>query len=561
MFKNLFIKLNVLISMFILTYFLLFYGYSSKVECNDFINSFKKWYFSNHPQYVGNYNIVDNFVYITKNDIIYIKNYGIDLEHFQLELSQIDKNKISKRNLLELENIERLIKKLSLDYTIQKNFDLNINSYIIHINSILLNNIFAQDPDLLNSQNIKLLSKYIEKLVNTFELTINNNNVKAVSDINNIYNLLEEISLFVDINESLDYEIENLKNSLLLLKKTINNSFSYNNNQTYDIYKDYYYKDKEEYTNNINLIYQEHKKLKGEILDILLLEFVNDKHLINSNNHLLWDDFDKTDTSLIKELDLSNNIFTSDTLDAINYVLNKKYKKRIKDFDSNVINFVNRVDSINILNLFSSSITLDYEIISQDILNISMADNLATLYVNPYEENNIKILYNDKNSNSFIHNSKINNFIIEELLFNSILLENLNFEIHYLDEDKFYAWKKILSRIAISSKIDDYDDYYVLFYKINQLHDITNILAMHEIFDTGFIKDEKHLKEYLNINGYYDKEYLTDDILINTIYNPDYFILDDYLYLLELNKKFDHECLLNNKISYNDFIKKMINFY
>ena len=236
MFKNLFIKLNILISIFILIYFLLFYGYTSRIQCADFIDSFKKWYYSNHPEFIGNYNIIDNFVYIRKNDIIYIKNYGIDLEHFQIELSQIDKNKINKKELVELQNIEKLIKKLSFDHTIEKSFDTNINNYIIHINSILLNNIFSENSNELNPHNINLLSKYIEKLVAIFELKINNYNVKAVSDINNTLKILEELPLFVNVNISLDSEIKNLKNNLFLLKETLNNSLSYNHTPTYDIY-------------------------------------------------------------------------------------------------------------------------------------------------------------------------------------------------------------------------------------------------------------------------------------------------------------------------------------
>ena len=123
---------SFILKLFVLLFTFLFYSCETKSEksLSDLSNAFYSWHQIEYPEYSKDMSPYNFYLKSDKMNPNYENNYLADLKKFNLELFQIEKNKLNEKNNFIHNTIDRKINNLINRFGVSNNH-LNDPSFII----------------------------------------------------------------------------------------------------------------------------------------------------------------------------------------------------------------------------------------------------------------------------------------------------------------------------------------------------------------------------------------------------------------------------------------------
>lgn len=524
-------------------YFLIFLLSCTSKNSNNFSilkEAFIDWYNKNHITENFNY----DFSYFNVINNLVSDDYIEDINRFQLELSQINKNELSSNDLIDFEILIKIINRISHDNLKSKVLNFTINDVIINIHSsfyFLMNNknltnfnkvivlkshLNDIDKYLNNSKdrlisknksndieefNIKynILIKYIDFII--FDLNISDDNYKDLNSA--FYELLKDLKKY---NNWVNYDYSFLSNTYYV--ETENNAYGYYINE---LFNNKFY----DYEKTINYFKNKSKIIQNDIFNESLSIY------LNFNDEPIWID-------------------KSDTLNVVNWIINNKLSANVinednllnnlKKYYSNIVEYYKEFK----INIFDSSLVTikykeDYDIMSDHYLSgvFILNDDLSEINLNNYNSNNL---------------------IFEKFFSMHNIYGSLNSNINEIRniEDKSYSLgiSLFLFDLYISDLKVDISLNKISFY-LELLKNI-EIALMQDKFNGNL--DEKIIKQNLRLNTFLSNsqlQYVSRNILNTNIYYIEPLLA--YFHLLQL---YEEEVLISGKLDKGEFLEKVFNY-
>mgnify|MGYP000482316114 CR=1 FL=1 len=286
--------------------FLLLFIYSCNSKTNNSFyllnTAFEDWYDKNHSTNINYLNKGFHFY----NDIYYddlYQEYINDLKRFQLEMSQLDVNKINGSNLSKFIILEKLI-----DNLIIVNSDLNIskNAYFVVFDNYYSIYSILENKNLMMNDKIKLLFMNINKNIKNLNYINESKKEYVLLDKDDFYkksnilfNYLNHVPIKVtsDLNtlDSLDYILNELKvtfskfekNSLKISKK-VNDEVSIYNRKIYKNIMENNIVDYINYDNYTSKLNDEFNNYNIKLFDLCIDEY------LSYNDEPVWINYNDT---------------------------------------------------------------------------------------------------------------------------------------------------------------------------------------------------------------------------------------------------------------------------
>ena len=524
-------------------YFLIFLLSCTSKNSNNFSilkEAFIDWYNKNHITENFNY----DFSYFNVINNLVSDDYIEDINRFQLELSQINKNELSSNDLIDFEILIKIINRISHDSLKSKVLNFTINDVIVNIHSsfyFLMNNknltnfnkvivlkshLNDIDKYLNNSKdrlvsknksndieefNIKdnILIKYIDFII--FDLNISDDNYKDLNSA--FYELLKDLKKY---NNWVNYDYGFLSNAYYV--ETENNAYGYYINE---LFNNKFY----DYEKTINYFKNKSKIIQNDIFNESLSIY------LNFNDEPIWID-------------------KSDTLNVVNWIINNKLSanltnednllNNLKKYYSNIVEYYQefKIDSFD-SSLVSIKYKEDYDIISDHYLSgvFILNDDLSEINLNNYNSNNLIFekffsmhnIYGSLNSNI----NQIRN------------IENKSYSLGI----SLFLFDLYISDLKVDISLNKISFYLELLKNIE-------IALMQDKFNGNL--DEKIIKQNLRLNTFLSNsqlQYVSRNILNTNIYYIEPLLA--YFHLLQL---YEEEVLISGKLDKGEFLEKVFNY-
>ena len=524
-------------------YLLIFSLSCSSKNSNNFSKlkeAFIDWYNKNHLTENFNY----DFSYFNVINNLVSDDYIEDINRFQLELSQINKNKLNSNDLIDFEILIKIINRISRDNFKSKGQDFTINDVIVNIHSsfyFLMNN-----KNVTNFNKVIVLKSHlsdIEKYLNNSKnKLISNNKSKDIEEFTINYNILVKYIDFIIFDLSIsDDNYKDLNSAFYELLKDLN---KYNNwvNYDYSFLTNNYYVEPE---NNV------YKQYISELFNNKFYDYEKTINYFKNKSKIIQNDiFNESLSIYLNFNDEPIWIDKSDTLNVVNWIINNKISANpinednlLNDLKKNYSNIVEYYKEFKINSFDSTLVSIkykeDYEIISDYYLNgvFILNDNISEINLNSYNSNNLIFenffsmhnIYGSLNSNiNQIRNIENKLYTLGISLFlNDLYISDLKVDTS-LNKISFYL--ELLKNIEIALMQDKYN---------NNL-------------------DEKIIKQILRANAFLSNSqslYVSKDIL-----NADIYYIEPLLAYFHLLKLYEEKVLISGKLDKKEFLEKVFSY-
>ena len=516
---------------------------SSNNESFDSLkDAYYKWY-KKHNLLTDTYYFENQFS--KKNNKI-IDEHIFDLKNFDLELSQISYRQLNDNLKLDYHIIFNDIEKKIFNYSnLNKHKSIDRNP-LDEIYKLLINIFY--NPDLQQFEKIAILKKQLFYLNNFISVLINNNKELYKNDLDGLNNKIDILVEFIDqIPSLLNINIvlyEELNDLLINTKKQF---FLYRNHINYEI--DYI-------DTNLNLkifnddIYRfyidNYLKGSGYSFDSII-EFV-----INNIENIKVDIFSQSLDFYLAENDEPVWVDKQDTVDVINYVINKNFRNNNIQ-KSNLVNSIKyQYDKINnyIVSLDSKNYFIDKNIFFTNSSDYNIMNSFVDINFNDcIIDTNYKNIYFNKYS---LHQYIFTN-IIPHLNISKSILSNDN-NIRLIKEDYYNLALSNMINYALIDQFSGEDELFKLYFYINLLQTHLKILVQHEYFYNK--KSEDQIIDFLVDNGFANLS--ESKIIFNEINKIDRIYLVEYVIYLHLVNLYDQYCIIDNRYDFGEFLDKII---
>lgn len=522
---------------------LIFAGCHSKNSNNFSIlkDAFINWYNKNHITEKFDY---DMSYFNVKNSLLN-DDYIEDINRFELELSQINKNDLRHQNKIDYEILIRIINQLYLSNINSKSLNFSINDVIIDIYNSLFYVMNSKNKDdfgkiiTLNAHLndvIKYLDNSKDKITSDYDKIISN-------EFNANYNILikyiDFIKLDLLISDDTYKDLNDLIDLLLMKMYKYNNWVNYDYNYSsnieyvdvnidaYSIYiRELFNNDNYNYDTSIAYLKNKKKILKNDIFNESL------KIYLNFNDEPIWVD-------------------SSDTLHVLNWVIKNKIKDNLLDKD----NFLDNISDNyrKILNYYG-------RINSKELDTTVAFIRLRKEYeiVPDYYYNNGNFIINENSYEDIFNNYYSINLIFEVFFSMHNIYGSLNNNFNELRNIKNDLYARGISwflyDLYVNSIVDDASLNKINFY-LELLKKIEVAILQDTYIDNS---DEGAIIHALQSNAFLSKEE-SQDVFILAFESNNLYIepLLTYFHLLHL---YENECLLSNKYSKGQFLDKIFNY-
>lgn len=524
-------------------YFLIFLLSCTSKNSNNFSilkEAFIDWYNKNHITENFNY----DFSYFNVINNLVSDDYIEDINRFQLELSQINKNELSSNDLIDFEILIKIINRISHDNLKSKVLNFTINDVIVNIHSsfyFLMNN-----KNLTNFNKVIVLKSHLNDIVkylnNSKDRLVSKNKSNDIEEFNIKYNILIKYIDFIifDLNIS-DDNYKDLNSAFYELLKDLK---KYNNwvNYDYSFLSNTYYVETEnnaygfyinelfnnkfyDYEKTINYFKNKSKIIQNDIFNESLSIY------LNFNDEPIWID-------------------KSDTLNVVNWIINNKLSanltnednllNNLKKYYSNIVEYYKefKIDSFD-SSLVSIKYKEDYDIMSDHYLSgvFILNDDLSEINLNNYNSNNLIFekffsmhnIYGSLNSNI----NEIRN------------IENKSYSLGI----SLFLFDLYISDLKVDISLNKISFYLELLKNIE-------IALMQDKFNGNL--DEKIIKQNLRLNTFLSNsqlQYVSRNILNTNIYYIEPLLA--YFHLLQL---YEEEVLISGKLDKGEFLEKVFNY-
>ena len=516
---------------------------SSNNESFDSLkDAYYKWY-KKHNLLTDTYYFENQFS--KKNNKI-IDEHIFDLKNFDLELSQISYRQLNDNLKLDYQIIFNDIEKKIFNYSnLNKHKSIDRNP-LDEIYKLLINIFY--NPDLQQFEKIAILKKQLFYLNNFISVLINNNKELYKNDLDGLNNKIDILVEFIDqIPSLLNINIVLYEELNDLLIKTKKQFFLYRNHINYEI--DYI-------DTNLNLkifnddIYRfyidNYLKGSGYSFDSII-EFV-----INNIENIKVDIFSQSLDFYLAENDEPVWVDKQDTVDVINYVINKNFRNNNIQ-KSNLVNSIKyQYDKINnyIVSLDSKNYFIDKNIFFTNSSDYNIMNSFVDINFNDcIIDTNYKNIYFNKYS---LHQYIFTN-IIPHLNISKSILSNDN-NIRLIKEDYYNLALSNMINYALIDQFSGEDELFKLYFYINLLQTHLKILVQHEYFYNK--KSEDQIIDFLVDNGFANLS--ESKIIFNEINKIDRIYLVEYVIYLHLVNLYDQYCIIDNRYDFGEFLDKII---
>jgi len=537
-----------ILKLFVLLFTFSFYSCETKSEksLSDLLNAFYDWHQIEYPEYSKDMSPYNFYLKSDKMNPNYENNYLSDLKKFNLELFQIQKNKLNDKNNFIHNTIDRKINNLINRYGVSNNHLNDPSLHYIKIKKHLLALIFSNSIDKNQKVNkllstLDILPDYLS-LISKSILKSNNFFIrKSLSEIDKIIELLDEIPLHFDFNDDLlrSIEIKTLKVNKYLVssKKWLTNDISTNYNLDLEKYSKYF-------NNNIKFIERIYsypdltssldiyiKTIQNQIFDLSLPIYLED------NDEPIWSDRDDT-LNVIKNV--QQNIFQTKQIEI--------------DNPSKIISFNNLYNDI-LLYLMEEKLILDKEVFEINFPDYGMYfkdDQPISIILGNYEKEKNDIIFN--NSTEYMSKSEILYFITNELLPRNVFkIYNKQKLINY-DFVNHYSWGILLSQVMIDLNPKIFNKKFQIYYKTKKLQDLTLLMSKIRYISKEFSFNESI--DYLQGESFFiednNLEYYFRKKLFDIEFNLELFAASTYISTL-----YEKICIIDKDVSKKTFLKKI----
>ena len=504
-------------------------------------NAFDKWFLSHNPSLSSSQNPKSFYVNNKIVDNKYIGESILDLKRFKLELNQINSMNLNKKYIYKFDAILKQIENQLYNYEIINPYQNDPLVFIDRTKENLLNILSDNNLSKINKSQYLLsfldylpiyLDKSKKQLLYADEYSINKSKISIEELINLLDVSINFMNVGIDlelINKKINKNKEILKNyNIWLNEKTSKISFEPTDNEK-NIYNDYIKKNESEY-NNFNMFESLESSISNLHNNIFMLSL---PIYLQTNDEPIWVDKD-------------------DTLEVINYVINKRIKGSTpKDVGSKMIEFDSKyniiksfldslnIDLINDTNIYSfpqESFLFDFQ---SDKIEISTSFNSRNMY--------IFLPADDR----YIYNSKYSLFIANHVLPRIFYKNSNKGKVIYENKNISYAWGKLLSNIMIENGFSLYDDNFELYHNIELLRDFVDILLKDSILNKKLSKVD--LIDSLQSLSFYTEEQAKAHV--NDLRFSNSNSIEKYLHYIYMNNLYDLNCLINKRKSNTKFIK------
>ena len=504
-------------------------------------DAFVDWYHKNHITEKFDY---DLSYFNVKNNALY-NDYIEDINRFNLELSQINKNDLKYSDSIDYEILLNIINYLHVLNINNKNLDFNINDVIINIYNSLFYIINNNDrPDFEKIINLENHLTDIIKYLDISKDRINSDYNSIILDkFNSNYNILLRYIDFIKIDLSINEDnYSNLNNSFDLLLSKMNKynnwaNYDYNYSSTieyikndissYSLYiNELFSNDNYNYDKSISYLKNKSKTLNNEIFNESL------KIYLNFNDEPIWVD-------------------SSDTLDVVNWVLSNKIKSNtfskndlignISSNYRNIVNFYKGVSSEKIdTSLSFVRLRENHEIVNDYYYlnnNFIINDELYFYPLNDYYS--INLIFEKIFSMHNIYGSLNNNYNELRRIENGFYTSGLSLFLYdlYVNNingdsslSKIVFYLELLKNIEIAILQDLY---------IDQVDKKGILKSLESKVFLSKIESENIFVHAFELKNFHIEQLLT------------------YFHLLSLYEK---DCLLSGKYTMGEFLDKIFNY-
>ena len=504
-------------------------------------DAFIDWYNKNHITEKFDYEMS----YFNVKNSLLNDDYIEDINRFELELSQINKNDLRHQNKIDYEILIRIINQLYLSNINSKSLNFSINDVIIDIYNSLFYVMNSKNKDdfgkiiTLNAHLndvIKYLDNSKDKITSDYDKIISN-------EFNANYNILIKYIDFIKLDLLISddtYKDLNALIDLLLMKmykynNWVNYDYNYSSNieyvdvniDAYSIYiRELFNNDNYNYDTSIAYLKNKRKILKNDIFNESL------KIYLNFNDEPIWVD-------------------SSDTLHVLNWVIKNKIKDNLLDKD----NFLDNISDNyrKILNYYG-------RINSKELDTTVAFIRLRKEYeiVPDYYYNNGNFIINENSYEDIFNNYYSINLIFEVFFSMHNIYGSLNKNFNELRNIKNDLYARGISwflyDLYVNSIVDDTSLNKINFY-LELLKKIEVAILQDTYIDNS---DEGAIIHALQSNAFLSKEE-SQDVFILAFESNNLYIepLLTYFHLLHL---YENECLLSNKYSKGQFLDKIFNY-
>tara|TARA_Y100001970_G_scaffold294372_1_gene452071 strand:+ start:30003 stop:31682 length:1680 start_codon:yes stop_codon:yes gene_type:complete len=519
---------------------------ASDYSFKSLLKAFNSWISIHSNESLDDLNSKNFFIRNKKGTSEYFSEYFFDLKRFKLELFQIDKKSLNNKNrnihIALNEKINSLLYSHSYSsYTWDPIYYIEpLNNYLLNL--LLCNNLGYD----MKIQYIDDALDYIPLYFNRTKKTLLSSNdyfiKRAISEINITQELLENIPLYIDFNDTVFIDIEKkIYNNVKFMKsyedwlesKKTNEALTEKrsiakilNNALFDIENKY------NYSNSIDSLELKIKMLKKDILHSASIIYFAD----NSIEKTILENYEDSTASLYYILDKNSkpSNINKDYSSQVIY-FNDKYKKLLESFD---------IIDINEIEIEFPYYNTLFELFENSIF-----------IINPYYSSNpMNVIINSYN-NSDLFKTEAEIFLVEEVLSRTFYFNDFSdSHIDIYNDINHYSWSKFLSTYIDYKDYNIIDQNYRFLYKLDLLQDFLKILIKYKYYNNEISKEDAI---FLLINeGFIDKKMsskIFEEIIYNYVENDlEKFI--SYMYLYDL---FNDYCLINKKMSEAEFIKKI----
>ena len=524
-------------------FFLLISCNSSNNESFDSLkDAYYKWY-KKHNLLTDTYYFENQFS--KKNNKI-IDEHIFDLKNFDLELSQISYRQLNDNLKLDYHIIFNDIEKKIFNYSNVKQLKSIDRNPLDEIYKLLINIFY--NPNLEQFEKIAILKKQLLYINNFISVLINNNKELYKNDLNDLNNKIDILVEFIDeIPSLLNINIiiyEDLNDLLINTKKQF---FLYRNHINYEI--DYIETDLNLKTFNDDIYrFYIDNYLKGSSYSFdSIKEFV-----INNIENIKVDIFSQSLDFYLAENDEPVWVDKQDTVDVINYVINKNFRNNNIQ-KSNLVNSIKyQYDKINnyIVSIDSKSYFTGKNIFFTNASDYNMMNSFTDInFNNCIIDTNYKNIYFNKYS---LHQYIFTN-IIPYLNISESILSNDN-NIRLIKEDYYNLALSNMINYALINQFSGEDELFKLYFYINLLQTHLKILVQHEYFYNK--KSEDEIIDFLILNGFANLS--ESKIIFNEIKKIDRIYLVEHVIYLHLINLYDQYCIIDNRYDIGEFLDKII---
>ena len=528
---------------YIFTLFI-FISCSSKNSNNFFIlkNAFVDWYNKNHITQKFNY---DLSYFSVKNNIL-SNDYIEDINRFELELSQINKNDLNYQNKVDYEILLNVIAHLNMLNIKNKSLNFNINDVIISI----YNSFFY----ILNSKNrsdfekIIILNNHMNDVIKYLDVSkdriVSDYNKEILDQFNSNYstlvNYINFIKIELQINNDNYSDLNSSFNSLLFKMNKYNNWVNYDYNYSSDI--EYLDENIDLYSLNIE------KLFNNEIYNYeMSISYLKNKSKILKNNI-----FNESLKIYLNYNDEPIWVDNSDTLDVIRWVVDKKIKSNIfsnKDLLQNISNnYLKIIDYFKKIKSNNLDTTLSF---------IRFKKNHEIIPDYYYINRNFII-----NENSYDY--PLNEYYSTNLIFERIFsmhniygsLNNNYNELRNIQND-FYTLglSFFLYDLYVNGLSDDNSSLIKVSFYLELLKKI-EIAILQDAYSNNL--DEKSIIRSLKSNVFLSEN--ESKHIFDNVFKSKNFYLEQLLTYFHLLHLYEKDCLIDNKYNKGEFLDKIFNY-